>query len=228
LHLLEAVTSTTMEVQLQLSVRRSAAAAARSSQSSTSSLSPRIPSHQQVRHQATSSRHKRALRVPPHPSFITSESTPKADHIIFNPPSSEPSIFSTPFKFLPKNDPRRRANLPALFSSLVPSPATNKLPPLLPFLPTPEQPKIHHLKPEDITEMRRLRAEDPVTNSVIALSNKFGCSKTFVMMCCHAPKEHQEKHKERLAGIRERWGPTRTKAREDRVRRKDMLLRGEL
>ncbi|KAH8911882.1 hypothetical protein BR93DRAFT_932988 [Coniochaeta sp. PMI_546] len=216
-----------MEAQLQLSVRRSAAAA-RTCQSSTYLLSPRIQSHQQIRHQATSSRHKRALRVPPHPSFITSESTPKTDHIIFNPPSSEPSIFSTPFKFLPKTDPRRRANLPALFSSLSPSPATNKLPPLLPFLPTPEQPKIHHLKPEDITEMRRLRAEDPVTNSVIALSNKFGCSKTFVMMCCHAPKEHQEKHKLRLAGIRERWGPTRTKAREDRVRRKDMLLRGEL
>ncbi|OIW23669.1 hypothetical protein CONLIGDRAFT_649688 [Coniochaeta ligniaria NRRL 30616] len=216
-----------MEVQLQLSVRR-AAAASRSCQSSTSLLSPRIPSRQQIRHQATSSRHKRALRVPPHPSFITSESTPKTDHIIFNPPSSEPSIFSTPFKFLPKNDPRRRANLPALFSSLAPAPTTNKLPPLLPFLPTPEQPKVHHLKPEDITEMRRLRAEDPVTNSVIALSNKFGCSKTFVMMCCHAPKEHQEKHRERLAGVRERWGPTRTKAREDRVRRKDMLLRGEL
>lgn len=219
-----------MESQLQLSVRRSAAAASRSCQSSASLLTPRILSHQQVRHQATSSRHKRALRVPPHPSFITSESSPKTDHIIFNPPSSEPSIFSTPFKFLPKTDPRRRANLPALFSSLAPAPTTasTKLPPLLPFLPTPEQPKVHHLKPEDVTEMRRLRAEDPVKNSVIALANKFGCSKTFVMMCCHAPKEHQEKHKERLAAVRERWGPKRTKAREDRVRRKDMLLRGEL
>lgn len=217
-----------MEVQLQLSVRRSAAAASRSCQSSKSLLSPRISTHQQIRHQATSSRHKRALRVPPHPSFITSESTPKTDHIIFNPPSSKPSIFSTPFKFLPKNDPRRRANLPALFSSLTPAPTSNKLPPLLPFLPTPEQPKVHHLRPDDITEMRRLRAEDPVKNSVIALSNKFGCSKTFVMMCCHAPKEHQEMHKERLAAVRESWGPKRTKAREDRVRRKDMLLRGEL
>ncbi|KAJ9154709.1 hypothetical protein NKR19_g4507 [Coniochaeta hoffmannii] len=217
-----------MEVQLQLSVRRSAAAASRTCQSCTSLILPRTATHQQIRHQATSSRHKRALRVPPHPSFIASDSAPKTDHIIFNPPSSEPSIFSTPFKFLPKNDPRRRANLPALFSSLSVAPATNKLPPLLPFLPTEAQPKVHHLKPEDITEMRRLRAEDPVANSVIALSNKFGCSKTFVMMCCHAPKEHQEQHRERLAAVRERWGPKRTKAREDRVRRKDMLLRGEL
>lgn len=222
-----------MEVQLQLSVRRSAAAASRSCQSSTSLFAPRIPSsHQQVRHQATSSRHKRALRVPPHPSFIPSESSPKTDHIIFNPPSAEPSIFSTPFKFLPKTDPRRRANLPALFSSLAPpAPTTatsNKLPTLLPFLPTPEQPKVHHLKPEDVTEMRQLRAEDPVRNSVVALAARFGCSKTFVMMCCHAPREHQEKHRERLAAVRERWGPKRTKAREDRVRRKDMLLRGEL
>jgi hypothetical protein len=220
-----------MEVQLQSSVRRSVVAAvSRPCPSSTHLLSARIPSHQQIRHQATSSRHKRALRVPPHPSFIAAENAPKTDHIIFNPPSSEPSIFSTPFKFLPKNDPRRRANLPALFSSLAPSPgsSSNKLPPLLPFLPTEDQPKVHHLKPEDVTEMRRLRTEDPVNNSVIALANKFGCSKTFVMMCCHAPREHQEQHKERLAAVRERWGPKRTKAREDRVRRKDMLLRGEL
>ena len=76
--------------------------------------------------------------------------------------------------------------------------------------------------------MRRLREEDPVTNSVVALAAKFGCSKLFVMMCCHAPKEHQEKHKERLEAVRERWGPVRSKAREDRVRRKEMLLRGEL
>jgi hypothetical protein len=166
--------------------------------------------------------------VPPHPSFLISSGQPKSDHIIYNPPSSEPSIFHTPFKFLPKNDPRRRANLPALFSSLAPSPTTNKLPPLLPYLPTQEQPKIHHLTPEDVTEMRRLRAEDPLTNSVIALSQRFGCSKMFVMMCCHAPKEHQDRHKERLAAARERWGPKRAKAREDRVRRKEMLLRGEL
>ncbi|KAB5554544.1 mitochondrial ribosomal protein subunit L20-domain-containing protein [Coniochaeta sp. 2T2.1] len=229
-----------MEAQLQLSVRRTAAAACRSTRPSSSPTplllsARRIPQQQQIRHQATSSRHKRALRVAPHPSFITStEATaPKADHIIFNPPSSEPNILSTPFKFLPKTDPRRRANLPALFSSLAPpTPTTStrsgKLPPLLPYLPTESQPKVHHLKPEDVAEMRRLRSEDPVANSVVALAAKFGCSKLFVMMCCHAPKEHQEKHKERLEAVRERWGPVRSKAREDRVRRKALLLRGEL
>lgn len=221
-----------MEAQLLRRPAAAASSAARTWPSSTSLLKTSRPINQQLRYKATVNRHKRALNVPPHPSFLASGSgqqpAPQTDHIIYNPPSSEPSIFHTPFKFLPRSDPRRRANLPALFSSLTPSPATDKLPPLLPFLPTPEQPKIHHLTPKDVEQMRQLRAEDPVTNSVIALSNRFGCSKQFVMMCCHAPAEHQEKHKERLAAIRDRWGPTRTKAREDRYRRKQMLLRGEI
>lgn len=74
------------------------------------SLTPLTP----ARHAATRRRTKKLLNVAPHPSFL---SPPKdSDTIIINPPSSAPSVHHTPFKFLPKEDPRRRANLAALFS----------------------------------------------------------------------------------------------------------------
>lgn len=99
---------------------------------------------------------------------------------------------------------------------------------MLPYLPGPDKPKIHHLTPKEVAEIRHLRAEDPVVNSVGALAKKFGCSHMFIQMCTHAPKEHQQEHKAKLAAIRARWGPIRAKAREDRMRRKQMLLRGEI
>ncbi|KAJ9156400.1 hypothetical protein NKR23_g1527, partial [Pleurostoma richardsiae] len=74
------------------------------------------------RHKSTANRTKRALSVPPHPSFLAhgapveQQQQLQQDHIIFNPPSSAPSVFHTPFKFLPRSDPRRRANLTALFA----------------------------------------------------------------------------------------------------------------
>lgn len=216
-----------METQLTNLLRRPATAAVRSCSPSTYLVLPSRPL-QQVRQKSTVNRHKRALGVPPHPSFLTSPSKPSSGHIIYNPPSSEPNVLHTPFKFLPKSDPRRKANLPALFASVAPAAEKTPLPPMLPFLPGPNKPKIHHLTPDDVSEIRRLRAEDPVTNSVGHLAKKFGCSHLFIQMCTHAPKEHQEAHKARLAAIRARWGPIRAKAREDRARRRQMLLRGEI
>jgi hypothetical protein len=216
-----------MEAQITNLLRRPATTAARSCSSFTALVLPNRTS-QQIRQKSTVNRHKRALGVPPHPSFLTSPSKPSSGHIIYNPPSSEPNVLHTPFKFLPKSDPRRKANLPALFASVAPPAEKTPLPPMLPFLPGPNKPKIHHLTPDDVSEIRRLRSEDPVTNSVGNLAKKFGCSHLFIQMCTHAPKEHQEAHKARLAAIRARWGPIRAKAREDRARRRQMLLRGEI
>ncbi|GKT45055.1 54S ribosomal protein L20, mitochondrial [Colletotrichum spaethianum] len=86
----------------------------------------------------------------------------------------------------------------------------------------------YHLSREDVAEIRRLRAEDPGFWSVTALARKFDCSETFITICTPAPREHKERLERKLEGVKSRWGTIRTKAREDRSRRKEMLFRGEL
>ncbi|OHE97937.1 hypothetical protein CORC01_06800 [Colletotrichum orchidophilum] len=190
----------------------------------------------------TFSRTKRALNIPPHPDFLPS--TPAAgDTIIFNPPSAAPSVYHTPFKFLPASDPRRRANLSALFASSSSSQAAAAassssstaaaaaarplLPPALNVPSRGSNPR-YHLSKEDVAEIRRLRAEDPDFWSVSALARKFDCSETFITICTPAPREHKERLARKLEAVKGRWGGIRTKAREDRSRRKEMLFRGEL
>ncbi|KAL2168240.1 hypothetical protein VTG60DRAFT_248 [Thermothelomyces hinnuleus] len=215
-----------------------------------------------VRHKSTAARTRRALNIPPHPSFLNSGSDrPTTDEIIYNPPSSAASVYHTPFKFLPKSDPRRRANLASELlassttiqypsssssssssSSASSSTATSTQPPSensssssssdeVPF-PSIEGPPRHkaryHLTKADIEEMRRLRAQDPATNTVQALSARFQCSKLFVMMCCQAPKEHKDKVRTDLERIKERWGPRRQAAREERRARMGLLFEGRL
>jgi hypothetical protein len=193
------------------------------------------------RHKSTASRMKRALNIAPHVSFLP-DSSPR-DHIIYNPPSAAPTVYHTPFKFLPKNDPRRRANISVLFASHPSSSPTSTevastqpassadsadLLPVLPNTPSPSFKPQRNVSLEEVEEMRRLRAEDPVTNTVVALAQRFNCSRVFVMMCCQSSRDHQERMRDRLTLIQGRWGPTRTAARDDRRRRKEMLLRGEL
>ncbi|KAK4229599.1 mitochondrial ribosomal protein subunit L20-domain-containing protein [Podospora fimiseda] len=184
-----------------------------------------------IRHQSTKARTKRMLNIPKHESFLNPR--PQTNHIIFNPPSSEASVYHTPFKFLPKNDPRRRAQLPQLFATSTtiqyPQPSENANPEELPAAFPPELgTKKYHMTKEDVEEMRRLRLEDPVTNTVTALSQKFGCTPWFVMMCVKSPREHRDQHKAREAAIKAKWGPKRTAAREERARRWAMLFRGEI
>lgn len=194
------------------------------------------------RHKSTTNRTKRALNIPPHPSFLTS---PEEDRIIFNPPSSAATVYHTPFKFLPRTDPRRRANLTQLFASSTTityngtsSPSTQDtvtagseaaadLPPRVQADPDAGHPR-HHLRPEDVAEMRRLRAEDPGKWSVLALAKRYECAPWFVMMCCQAAREHRDAERERLERVKTRWGPIRSRAREDRARRKELLFRGEI
>ncbi|WYZ41459.1 hypothetical protein EsH8_V_000354 [Colletotrichum jinshuiense] len=182
----------------------------------------------------TTSRTKRALNLPPHPDFLPS--TPAVgDTIIFNPPSAAPSVYHTPFKFLPPTDPRRRANLSSLFASSAAatsqttssSSAARPLPPALNVPSRGSNPR-YHLSRDDVAEIRRLRAEDPARWSVTALARKFDCSETFITICTPAPRDHKERLDRKLEAVKGRWGSIRTKAREDRTRRKEMLFRGEL
>lgn len=205
------------------------------SSSSTSRLllGPSVASG--LRQQSTKSRTKRALNIPKHESFLNPR--PTTNHIVFNPPSSEASVYHTPFKFLPKTDPRRRAQLSNLFASSTTiqysTPGVSVEPTVNPDdLPAVFPPELgtkkYHMTKEDVEEMRRLRLEDPNKHTVTSLSKQFGCTPWFVMMCVRSPREHRDKHKAAEAAVKARWGPKRTAAREERARRWAMLFRGEL
>ena len=58
-----------------------------------------------TRQESSYRRSKQRLNIKPHPSLL--QQNQLQDHIIFNPPSSMPSVLHTPLKFLPKEDPRR-------------------------------------------------------------------------------------------------------------------------
>ncbi len=136
-----------------------------------------------------------------------------------------PSVYHTPFKFLPKSDPRRQANLIQLIRSPVDR-HTAQLPPTA--RKSEGREKKYNVTREQVEEMRQLRAGDPMTWSVLKLADKFKCSPVFVMMCCKASPEHKDKERQRLEAIKARWGITRTKARDERRKRMTLLLRGAL
>ncbi|KAK2612382.1 hypothetical protein QQS21_001646 [Conoideocrella luteorostrata] len=179
----------------------------------------------------TTARTKRALKIAPHDSFLPSRTAPfpAADSIIYNPPSSEASPAHTPFIFLPRSDPRRLALLrmrnnpgaPALSNGAAEAD-------LAPRMRYKHRTARYHLKEEDVEEIRRLRAEDPIKWSVGKLAQKFDCSDVFVKMVAPASEEHHDWLQGRLERKMARWGPKKMKAREDRKRRADMVYRGEL
>ncbi|KAJ2894336.1 putative ribosomal protein [Zalerion maritima] len=86
----------------------------------------------------------------------------------------------------------------------------------------------HHLEPQDVEQIRRLRASSPSKWSVMKLAKKFQCAETFVMACVQAPDEHQKKLREKAAKAKERWGTIRRKAREERSKRKKLLFSGRI
>ncbi|KAK3365820.1 mitochondrial ribosomal protein subunit L20-domain-containing protein [Lasiosphaeria ovina] len=230
-----------------------------------------------ARFKSSTSRTKRALNVPPEPSFAKRQD--KTTGIIFNPPSSSPSVFNTPFKFLPKCDPRRRANLPSLFtlstttkfgpttglagpSSITIGNPPESVPPLYhggmksykfqkpqpnplgikddPTLPPAVDPAADIARyrteklavtPEMVAEIRRLRVEDPWTNSGVAMAQRFNVSHSFIRYATRGirvQKEYYDDLKKWKEDKQARWGPRRRQAREDRARRLGMLFRGEL
>ncbi|KAK7931688.1 ribosomal protein [Apiospora marii] len=186
----------------------------------------------QTRLQSSTRRTKKALKLPPHPSFLVSAA--EADHITYNPPSAAPSVYHTPFKFLPPSDPRRQAQLSSLLRGSTGLPSTaaasSTTTPEIPALEEKHQvpePKFNVTR-EQVAEMRALRAADPMKWSVVRLAEKFECSKLFVMICCKASAQHQAKERERKEAIKARWGPIRTQAREDRKKRRTLLLRSEI
>ncbi|KAG6041791.1 hypothetical protein E4U41_002003 [Claviceps citrina] len=196
-------------------------------------IQPLIPQ----RGHKTTARTKRALKIAPHDSFLPSRAAPfpAADTIIYNPPSSEASPAHTPFLFLPRSDPRRSALLrirrtlgaggEAEAGTGAGALTETDLPPAMKYKRRTAR---YNLKEEDVQEIRRLRAEDPITWSVGKLAAKFDCSEVFVKIVAPASKEHHKWLQEKLERKMARWGPKKMQAREDRKRRAEMMYRGEL
>ena len=170
------------------------------------------------RNQSSYRRTKQRLRVKPDASFGHSPNK-LHDHIIHNPPSSAPSVYETPTKFLPADDIRRTLR-PG--NNQVKTDG-NSLPPV--FKETPD--KKYHLKPSDIEEIRRLRMSDPMVWSRWKLAKKFECSPLFIMMVCEASPQKKQIQRQVLEAVQTRWGLKRKLAREDRQLRKESWGRDE-
>lgn len=196
------------------------------------------------RYKATASRTKRSLNIAPHASFGGkkfqasgasvlgkfggSSSAAATATLLYNPPASAPSVYQTPFKFLPRSDPRRKSNLMSLFASSTPSSSSDHLSPILPTRHLAPDRKKYHLTEADVAEMRRLRTTDPIQWSVLRLAQHFDCSAIFVMKVVQSSREHRAQIQEGIEAVRKRWGPIRTRAKEERAKRREMLFNGEL
>ncbi|KAL4923282.1 mitochondrial 54S ribosomal protein mL58 [Aspergillus undulatus] len=185
--------------------------------------SPFLPSFEPVslefrRSQSSYRRTKQRLRVKPDASFGPS-SDKTQDHIIYNPPSSSPSVYHTPTKFLPPDDARRnlRPNSSATGQNVEDLPAA--------FKSATE--KRYHLTPSDVLEIRRLRLSDPMTWSRGKLAKRFDCSPIFIAQVCEASPQKKEIQRQVLEAVQSRWGAKRRMAREDRKLRKDAWGRDE-
>ncbi|KKZ62077.1 hypothetical protein EMCG_03440 [[Emmonsia] crescens] len=173
------------------------------------------------RYQSTFRRLKQRLRVKPDASF--SPLPPNSpDQIIYNPPSSAPSVYHTPTKFLPPDDVRRKLRA----SSLAGEPLLQQ-PSRLPLVLRHKSQTKHILGEQEIAEMRQLRLEDPMKWSRYALAQRFGCSTHFVMQVCDAGPQKKAIQQQVLEAIKSRWGKKRTIAREDRELRKELWARDQ-
>jgi hypothetical protein len=176
------------------------------------------------RHESSYRRSKQRLNIKPDSSFLQSRNSPNQDHIIFNPPSSGPSVLHTPVKFLPKEDPRRQL-LAATATRLTPTNA-----PLPPLMRTQKVPH-HHLTDKDIAEIQNLRRTLPDVWSNNRLARKFNCSSTFISICLSQcgvdDTARKAEMKAKWEAVKAKWGPRRRKAREDHQKRLEMACRGD-
>ena len=149
-----------------------------------------------------------------------SKDSPSQDHIIFNPPSAAPSVLHTPSIFLPKEDKRKQ-----ILVSRIQASTPTRLPPVIEKFK--EMGVKHHLTETEIAEIHKLRSSDPFSWTAVKLARKFNCSAFFVRMCCEATEEVKELERKKVEERRAKWGTKRTRAREDRTKRKELALRDE-
>jgi len=180
--------------------------------------SPSGPARPCRRNESSFRRTKQRLRVKPSASFTSSPHSAQQDHIVFNPPSSSPSVYHTPLKFIPPEDKRRD-----LLSAIHTDTPTPQLPPAV------RQPyqKQYTLTSEDIAEVRRLRIADPQLWTRDKLAKQFNCSSLFIAIVCEANQDRKKQQIKVLEDTKSRWGLRRRTAREGRTRRRESWGRGE-
>jgi hypothetical protein len=163
------------------------------------------------------------LNIKPDSSFLSSRDTLQQDHIIFNPPAAAPSVYHTPAKFLPKDDPRRQ--LLAATQSQVPALNTKLPPPIHTKIPN------NHLTEKDLQEILELKRRQPDVWTNGKLARKFGCSNSFISICLSYSEvdvtDRRAEMKAKLEAVKAKWGPRRTKAREDREKRYQLWFKDD-
>ena len=172
------------------------------------------------RYQSSYRRTKQRLRVKPDASFGSTHQG--RDQIIYNPPSSAPSVYHTPSKFLPPNDARRSMRIEDSTTSGAIT-AVEQLPNV--YRSDPE--RKYHLTPQDVEEIRSLRLSDPMTWSRHKLAKRFECSPLFIALVCEASPEKKQIQRQVLEAVQSQWGPKRRMAREDRKLRREAWGRDE-
>jgi hypothetical protein len=88
--------------------------------------------------------------------------------------------------------------------------------------------KKYNVSQEQLREMRELRMNDPEKWSVNKLAKRFDCSVVFVQRATTVPEFYKRQIVEDLERRKARWGNRRTKARDERGRRLEMLWNGEI
>ena len=176
----------------------------------------------QTRTQATTRRTTKANRNAPGPTATPSSKylAPTTPTIIFHPPPSAPSPDQTPPLFLPTSDPRKTLLAQSHTFNNPYASGARPLPPPVRAL-APEEKK-YHLSEEDISEIRRLRAEDPWEWTVPRLAEKFGCSKIFINIAAPASTERREWGLALHQRYRDRWGNKKKDAVSDRHKRREL------
>ncbi|KAL1924037.1 mitochondrial 54S ribosomal protein mL58 [Calcarisporiella thermophila] len=97
-----------------------------------------------------------------------------------------------------------------------PLPSPSQLPPPL----TPIHEKKYHLTPEQIDEMRELRAKDPETWTRKKLAERFECSQLFVGIVAPCPKERLKKLESEAENNQLKRGYRRQRIAYERERRR--------
>ncbi|KAH3682526.1 hypothetical protein WICPIJ_006517 [Wickerhamomyces pijperi] len=159
-----------------------------------------------TRHHSTNTTVKPLKRVPSLFNKINSASNVKPNYQpgLYHHPAPSASIISTPDVFLPQNDQRKGLNV--------------KKEVLGPTVSQPREKKLN-LTPEEVSQIQKLRLEQPELWTRSKLAAEFNVSPFTISLVSNPNKQRSEEMQQRLQTIKESWGRQRYLARLDRKKR---------
>lgn len=142
----------------------------------------------------------------------------------YNPPRSMPGVESTPRLFVPQE---HRAQIPTTSKQARHLSMEGQEAPVLPPPVRPERlarrarerAEQKPISPEQVQEMQSLRNSDPAQWTASKLAARFGCSPLIVQILAPAPAAWVQQMEKKHAMRRLHWGPRKTRARQDRIKR---------